>query len=36
VTAVKVSNDRMRGNQFSSCNISLPYRGDVSRLNEEG
>jgi hypothetical protein len=26
VTAVKVSNDRMRGSQSSSCNISLPYR----------
>ena len=27
VTAVKVPNDRMRGSQFSSCNISLTYRG---------
>src|SRR5580700_185661 len=27
VTAVKVPNDRMRGSQFSSCNISLAYRG---------
>src|SRR5258707_6566874 len=26
VTAVKVPNDRMRGSQFSSWNISLPYR----------
>src|SRR5450432_2664907 len=26
VTAVKVSNDQMRGSQFSSCIISLPYR----------
>src|SRR5437660_704736 len=25
VTAVKESNDRMRGSQFSSCNISFPY-----------
>src|SRR5580692_10034680 len=27
VTAVKLPNDRMRGSQFSSCNISLTYRG---------
>jgi hypothetical protein len=26
VTAVKVSNDRMRESRFSSCNISLPNR----------
>src|SRR3984893_13314848 len=26
VTAVKVPSDRMRGSQFSSWNISLPYR----------
>src|ERR1700758_2162225 len=26
VTAAKVSSDRMKGNQFSSCNISFPYR----------
>src|ERR1700716_1307100 len=26
VTAVKVPNDRMRGSQFSSWNISLPHR----------
>src|SRR5580704_9499155 len=26
LTAVKVPNDRMRGSQFSSWNISLPYR----------
>src|ERR1700677_999766 len=27
VIAVKVSSDRMRESQFSSCNISLTYRG---------
>src|SRR5882757_2654781 len=27
VIAVKVSSGRMRENQFSSCNMSLPFRG---------
>src|ERR1700691_399788 len=26
VTAVKLSNDRTRSSEFSSCNVSLPHR----------